>query len=178
MERLSSSPERPRGSEGATGERRALPFWVAPPVRLARFPAVLFALDAAAVVLVIATAAGPLFLSSAGAAALSRSLGPQLASPALTVSGFGPITSQFLDPPDRALQRETGSLPELGPPTLSVVADLTARANGRGPAVPVRIITRTGVPVAHRTGWPGRQPGALAHAGGRRLARRQAGGST
>src|SRR2546430_14272672 len=138
MERLSSSPERPRGSEGATGERRALPFWVAPPVRLARFPAVLFAVAAAAMVLVIATAAGPLFLSSAGAAALSRSLGPQLASPALTVSGFGPITSQFLDPPDRALRREARAPPPLRPPPPPAVAAPPPPAHAPGAAAPRR----------------------------------------
>jgi putative ABC transport system permease protein len=140
----STSTGRP-GLERARAAKRGLPFWLGTPLRLRRFPGVLFAVIGAAVVLAVATASGPLFLSSAGAAALGEHLTQARRNPALTVTGFGPVSQAFIGPADGALRATGRRVPQLEPPVLSVVADLSAiHAGSKAGEASVHLISRTG----------------------------------
>jgi hypothetical protein len=131
--------------ERARAQQRGLPFWLGTPLRLRRFPGVLFAVIGAAMILAVATASGPLFLSSAGAAALGEHLTQAAGIPALTVVGFGPVSREFIGPADDALRATGRRVPQLEPPVLSVVADLSAiRAGSKAREVQVHLISRTG----------------------------------
>src|SRR6266550_9561585 len=101
----SSAPEIQKSIEFAHSERSGPPSWIGAPFRLLRFPGVLAAVAGGALILAVATAAGPLFLNTAGTAALGRTLTQSAArAPALQVVGYGPVSRAFLDPPDRALR--------------------------------------------------------------------------
>ncbi len=139
----SATPETGSTVEYARAERQGLPFWTGTPARLLRFPGVLAAVVGASLILAVATAAGPLFLSSAGVAALTESLAGANRSPALQVVGFGPVSAAFLDPPDQALRGAAREIPELASPLLSVTTNVTAVGAGPNAAgVPVRLTPR------------------------------------
>jgi putative ABC transport system permease protein len=153
----SSAPEIQTSIEFAHSERPGMPSWIGSPFRLLRFPGVLAAVVGAALIVAVATAAGPLFLSAAGTAALGQNL-TQAAqrAPALQVVGYGPVSRAFLDPPDRALTSAVSGIPEVAPPLLSVVTNVSVSgAGGRANPQAVQLVARTGfLSHVHASGAP------------------------
>ena len=90
------------------------------PFQLAHFPGLLAGLVVGAALLAIASAAGGLFLSSAGSRAATVELDSLEGSPALTVSTYGPLTPAFDRDATGALSRSLATVPDLGPIGLSV----------------------------------------------------------
>jgi hypothetical protein len=111
------------------------------PLQLLHFPGLFAGVVVVAALLVAATAAGPLFLASAGdrSAALEFSaLGRQ---PALTVSTYGPLTDDFRRNATRALGRAMVGLPDLRPLQVTV-SGISAGVRAGNATVPVTVVGR------------------------------------
>lgn len=94
------------------------------PFLLLRFPGVLTAVLAAALVLGVAAASGSLFLSSASNEALRQELIKLTPVEAgLTITGYGPPDSAEYETSDRMLNERVASMGPLDPPVARVVSD-------------------------------------------------------
>ena len=87
------------------------PLWVRAPIQLLRYPALLLAVTLAAVVLGLVSASGPLYLASAGQAALDLELGDRSrASSGLTVEVYGSTSPGLVEQADVRLRRAVAGL--------------------------------------------------------------------
>jgi putative ABC transport system permease protein len=103
------------------------------PVLLSRFPGIAFAVFTAALILGVATAASPLFLSSASTAAIRQVTAGATGIPALSISTYSTIAQDFADFRDERLVALTSRTPELGAPIETVVG---GRQNVTNPGSP------------------------------------------
>ncbi|HSJ95367.1 MAG TPA: hypothetical protein VK896_15155, partial [Gaiellaceae bacterium] len=132
------------------------PLWRAAPLVLRRYPGVLAALVAAAALLTLAAAAGPLFVSASASAAVGdelRRLTPFGAGAYVRVTG--PVAPEqveaFGDPTfaerTAALEEATEDLPGRGGIVATILGpelDATGPADGAGADLEVRLLARTG----------------------------------
>lgn len=132
------------------------PMWSKAPLVLRRFPAILLAVVASALILAVSSAAGPLFLSSAGSASLEDGLArtnPFAAG--LSVVVHGPIEQGALAERTRLLSERTGEVRGLAAPVVTVIGSVGVMqpvpeqpVPGIGVPTPsgeqVRIVSRTG----------------------------------
>ncbi|HET9545267.1 MAG TPA: hypothetical protein VFO88_06795, partial [Gaiellaceae bacterium] len=132
------------------------PLWRAAPLVLRRYPGVLAALVAAAALLTLAAAAGPLFVSASASAAVGdelRRLTPFGAGAYVRVTG--PVAPEqveaFGDPTfaerTAALGEATEDLPGRGGIVATILGpelDATGPADGAGADLEVRLLARTG----------------------------------
>ena len=125
------------------------PLWRKAPLALVRFPGILAALAVSAVLLALAAASSPMFISSAASSALRDDLGHATvygAGMRLSQSNFagffGPTGGPPLATRDRAAREALGRLPHTGP-VVSTVLGSTVVA-GRGREMEVRLLARTG----------------------------------
>ncbi|MGH2702119.1 MAG: FtsX-like permease family protein [Actinomycetota bacterium] len=118
------------------------------PLLLFRFPGVLVAVVAAALVLGIAAASSSLFLSSAGNEALSRELGALTPTEAgLSIATYGPTSQEMYDAADSMLAERTGRIEALGDPFRRIVGDSVRVVSPDLPSDPetrVRVMFREG----------------------------------
>jgi len=116
------------------------------PFLLLRFPGVLVAVLAAALVLGIASASSSLFLSSAGNEALSRELSGLTPTEAgLSVGSYGPATLEMYGRADSMLTERTGEIEALADPFRRILGDSVQVVSPELPANPetrVRIMFR------------------------------------
>jgi putative ABC transport system permease protein len=144
---LSSGPDLLAGAD---------PTWVKAPLILARFPGLLLAILATAVVLGVTSAAGPMFLSSAGSEAVRLEIGERSrASAGLTVVAHGRFRARdpaaddldgraLFDRRDAFLREETAGLTALDPQDLTILGPEVTLGSAGGPVG--RILSRTGLP--------------------------------
>lgn len=150
-----------RGRPSASSARERLAAfasapWLRAPVLLFAFPGLLVAVVAATLILSIASASSPLFVSSAGNATLRNGLSGQVCpyTTALQVSSFGPLsvprstqgapaTGDLYARRDVLMRRATSSFPELAPAVHTIVGPAVAvlGAHGGGQA---RLMARDG----------------------------------
>ncbi|HCO03475.1 MAG TPA: hypothetical protein DIT48_08980 [Actinobacteria bacterium] len=90
------------------------------PFRLVRFPAVLVAVFGASIILAVATASGPLFLSSAGTAAVQQSIASAPAVPALSISDYSDVEPDLMAYRERILLTNVRH-PSLRPPVETIL---------------------------------------------------------
>lgn len=114
------------------------------PLLLVRFPGALVAIFAAAVILAVASASGPLFLSSSGNAALALGLREQPRTSILSVTAYGPVRPDLLGFLDRQLSRAVGSIRGLGPATQSIVGGAVDAEAGAAATAPVQLVATPG----------------------------------
>ncbi|MGQ0670605.1 MAG: hypothetical protein ACT4PO_13185 [Actinomycetota bacterium] len=137
--------------------RGLVPSWLQTPLALLRYPSILVAVVAAALILGITTAAGGLFLSSAGSAALRYRIGDAFRWDAgLTVVAYGRLggtpsggtmTAEHLfRGRDDLIRASAEELTGLDAPVLTILGSEArlAAPSGEGPAATVRLMTRTG----------------------------------
>jgi hypothetical protein len=110
-------------------------------LQLLHFPGLFAGVVVVAALLVAATAAGPLFLASAGDRSASLELASLNGAPALTVSTYGELTGAFRANATRALGRALAGLPDLGPLEVTV-SGIAAGVRTGGAALPVTVIAR------------------------------------
>ncbi|MCA1726624.1 MAG: hypothetical protein LC722_02915, partial [Actinobacteria bacterium] len=118
---------------------------VSAPLRLLRFPATLAAVVVASLLLTLAGAASPLFVTSAGNAALDRQIAGESARiPAFEVRRPSQVVPDIVAYRDAALRRAT-DLPGLGEPVVAAIGSLAeVQAGGPPRSADVRVVTRTG----------------------------------
>jgi putative ABC transport system permease protein len=136
------------------GQLGGNPMWSKAPLVLRRFPAILVAIVAAAVILAVSSAAGPLFLSSAGSASLADGVARTTPFAAgLSVVVYGPVERDALASRTRLLSERTSEVRELGKPVATVIGSVGTILSQQPvepsiglPAVghQVRIVSRTG----------------------------------
>jgi putative ABC transport system permease protein len=146
-------PEAP-GRDPRMAARRGLGAWAAvvtavrTPFLLFRFPGILFAVVLAAAILGVATAASPLFLSSAATAAVRQVTSATGNVPALSLSTYSTIASDVAAYRNRLLRQTTAHVHGLGAPVATVLGGRQQVANPRlGPTAQtptVVVATRTG----------------------------------
>jgi putative ABC transport system permease protein len=127
------------------------PMWSKAPLALRRFPAILLAVVASAAVLAVSSAAGPLFLSSAGSAALEDGVARTTPySAGLSVVMHGRIERDALTRRTRLLSDRASEIRGLGAPIATVMGSvgfmlpsLEAGTIGTA-AAQVRLVSRTG----------------------------------
>jgi len=116
------------------------------PLLLFRFPGLLAAVLAAALVLGVAAASGSLFLSSAGNEALTREIDRLTPLEAgLTISGYGPPDARQYEASDRMLSERIAAMPNVGAPLRRVVSDSLRVISPQVPAndeLDIRLIHR------------------------------------
>ncbi len=118
--------------------------WTKAPARLLRLPTLGAALAAGALVLSLATASAPLFLASAGNAAVTLSLrGVTPEAAGLTVETAGMPDRQTFRPADAALRQATAGVGHLVEPTLFGLASVFG-ASANGQQARARMLTRDG----------------------------------
>jgi hypothetical protein len=135
------APRRGLSSRGAVVSAAQTPFL------LVRFPGILFAIATAALILGVATAASPLFLSSASTAAIRQVTGSTTTLPAVSLSTYSTIAPDLAEYRDRLLSDLISPIPELGRPVETVVGGRQSVANPISPDAisPQTVIsTRTG----------------------------------
>ncbi len=108
------------------------------------FPGLFAGVVVVAALLVAVTAAGPLFLASAGDRSAALELAALDGRPALTVSTYGPLTDAFRTNATLALRRALAGLPDLRPLQVTV-SGITASARAGGITAPVTVVAREGV---------------------------------
>jgi len=116
-------------------------------VLLVRFPGILFAIAMAALILGVATAASPLFLSSASTAAIRQVVATTGNLPAISLSTYSTIQPDLAAYRERQLARLISPIPELGRPVETVVGGRLSLSNPLEPnatAPQTLIATRTG----------------------------------
>ncbi len=150
----------PAAPKGSPPRRQTLslgnPLWTKAPFLLPRFPGVLVAVLGAVLVLALATAASPLFLSSAGNASLDRQLQHQYCkwNAGFTVSDYGRLygTQDGLSATELLSQREAlitqgaSGVPGLGPEVVTIQgsqAQVAAAGGGFNPRYLVQTLFRT-----------------------------------
>lgn len=103
--------------------RRFSPVWIKAPVLLLRSPGVFLSLTLAALILGLASGAGPVFVSSAGNATLGEEV-DQLSPTALglTVNAFTFVQRPEFEAADGAIKSTVEPLEELGDPTVTLLA--------------------------------------------------------
>ena len=161
--RRSQRPGRGNGLRARLGLATAAP-WVRAPLLLVRFPGLLLAIGSALMILSVAGAASPLFLSSAGNATLQDGIAATCAwDVALTHQSSAPIAGEalnsgfFYNEPsvdalaqirsaDALMNRVDRGIAHLGPPELQIVGITIQVSGGTGSAQPrqVRLYTRPG----------------------------------
>jgi hypothetical protein len=114
------------------------------PLQLLHFPGLFAGVVVVAALLVAATAAGPLFLASAGDRSAALEFAALDGQPALTVSTYGPLTDGFRMDATRALARSMAGLPDLRPLQVSV-SGIAASVRAGGATVPVSVVAREAV---------------------------------
>ncbi|MFL5797527.1 MAG: FtsX-like permease family protein [Actinomycetota bacterium] len=117
------------------------------PVLLLRFPGILFAVAMASLILGVATAASPLFLSSASTAAIRQVVGTTGNLPAISLSTYSPIEQDLADFRDQKLVNLVSPIPRLGRPVKTVVGGRLSLTNPLDPnatAPQAVLVTRTG----------------------------------
>ena len=146
----SVEPEPPRDPHLAQGERLgqggAVLSAVRTPFVLFRFPGIMFAIFTAALILGVATAASPLFLSSASTAAIRQVTAGAKGIPALSLSTYNTIDEDVADFRDQKLAALTSRTSQLGPPVETVVGGRQTVTNPLAPkasAPEVVLATRT-----------------------------------
>ena len=116
------------------------------PLLLFRFPGVLVAVLAAAVVLGVAAASGSLFLSSAGNEALTREIDRLTPAEAgLSVTGYGPPNAPQYEASDRMLTARIAEMNNIETPLTRIVSDSLRVVSPQVPAtddLEVRLIHR------------------------------------
>ncbi|MDQ3538774.1 MAG: hypothetical protein M3415_08275, partial [Actinomycetota bacterium] len=118
--------------------------WTKAPARLLRLPTLGAAVAAGALVLALATASAPLFLASAGNAAVTLSLQDVTAEAAgLTVETAGVPDRQTFRPADAALREAVAGVGRLAEPTLFGLASVFG-ASANGEEARARMLTRDG----------------------------------
>jgi putative ABC transport system permease protein len=128
----------PRGRIGAV---------VRTPFLLARFPGILFAIVMATLILGVATAASPLFLSSASTAAIRQVTAAAGNVPAVSLAVYDPIVQDAADFRNDKLYEITDRIDHLGPAVETVVGqreDLTNPLAPNQASPPTVLATRTG----------------------------------
>jgi putative ABC transport system permease protein len=146
-----SATRRPAGPARARpggGRVQAAPsaVWLKAPLLLLRFPGALVAMLGASAILALATAAGPLFLSSAGTSALRTQVGATSSVFAgLTVKAQGPIAPDRLAFRERLLRQGVRGLPALGPRAFTLLGASPVDLTGpTGKTLQVRMASRPG----------------------------------
>ena len=117
------------------------------PFLLARFPGILFAIVMATLILGVATAASPLFLSSASTAAIRQVTASTGNVPAVSLSVYGPIVQDAADFRNDRLYEITDRIQHLGSPVETVVGQRVDLTNPLAPnqsSPPTVLATRTG----------------------------------
>ena len=118
--------------------------WTKAPVRLLRLPTLGAAVASGAAVLALATASAPLFLASAGNAAVTLSLeGVTPEAGGLSVETAGVPDRRTFQPADAALRAATAGVGRLAEPTLFGLASVFG-ASANGEQVRARMLTRDG----------------------------------
>jgi putative ABC transport system permease protein len=130
------------------------------PFLLSRFPGIAFAVFTAALILGVATAASPLFLSSASTAAIRQVTAASTGIPALSISTYSTIAQDLADFRDQRLVALTSKTPQLGPPVETVVGgrqNVTnpLAPNAGGPTTVVAFRTGAGDHLQFAAGGPG-----------------------
>ncbi|HEX9236656.1 MAG TPA: hypothetical protein VF972_10310, partial [Actinomycetota bacterium] len=133
--------------------------WVKAPWLLLRFPGLLFAVASAVVILAVATAASPLFASSAGNAVLTKQISPLCPWPiGLTVASYGPLfgdtqtfegpaitPAQRLSQEDQTLARDTAGISSVGSPVRTIIGPkVDAAKDGASRTRSILLLTRDG----------------------------------
>ena len=118
--------------------------WTKAPTRLLRLPTLGAAVAAGALVLALATASAPLFLASAGNAAVTLSLqGVTPEAAGLTVETAGVPDRTTFGPADAALRQGVAGVGRLAEPTLFGLASVFG-ASANGQQARARMLTRDG----------------------------------
>lgn len=130
------------------------PMWSKAPLVLRRFPAILVAIIASAIILAVSSAAGPLFVSSAGSAALEDGVARTTPySAGLSVVVYGPVQRDALARRTRLLEERASEVGGLGRPVATVIGSVGAMvvapdpetvSRSLQPAATVRLVSRTG----------------------------------
>lgn len=121
------------------------PLWRRAPLLLLRYPGILVAILLTTLLLAVAGASAPLFVSSASAAALEQELAAVSSTRAgLMVVAFGPIEEGVLSEHDGLLSSRVERIRELGPRVLSGIGSEVDVSSVDGPAARGRLATRTG----------------------------------
>jgi len=103
------------------------------PFLLVLFPGILVAVLLASMILGVATAASPLFLSSASTAAIRQITATSINVPAISLSTYAPIFEDVADFRDQKLTALTRRIDELGPPIETVVGGRQNLTNTAAP---------------------------------------------
>jgi putative ABC transport system permease protein len=116
---------------------------------LLRFPGILTAVGAAAIVLGLASASGPLFLSSAGNEAIEREIDALTPVEAgIVIDAYGPVTRETYRAVDVQLTQRVAAVRGLGEPVRRLLGDSVAVAGANVPggndAPRVRLLSRPG----------------------------------
>ncbi len=120
---------------------RSLP--LSRPFVLLHFPAIFAAAAVASAILIGAAAAGPLFRSVTGTAAVAIGIGSQ-SDRLMVVSRSGPLAADVIDLRDREVRGATADLTDLAPPTETLVGSPIVFRSPSGGRSPERIAMRTG----------------------------------
>ncbi len=146
-----------RGRAVAVRERANAPLLTAP-FRLFRYPAILMSVLVASVVLALATAAGPVFVSAAGSAALHLQVRETSRwSAGLTVVAYGQLGGKVSGEAQatlfardlfrlrqQSMARHVQGLPGLDPGLLTIIGSKATVSTGAGRSAPVQLMSRTG----------------------------------
>ncbi len=130
------------------------PLWRRAPFVLSRFPGIAAALVGGAALLAVASAAGPLFVASAGSAALEQELDavtPYGAGIYVAVGSsaandeIGALNAPSVDDRTRAFDEEAATIPDLGSTIVTVLGPAVSAANPAQPrqTLDVRLLSRT-----------------------------------
>jgi len=121
------------------------PLWRRAPLLLLRYPGILVAILLTTLLLAVAGASAPLFVSSASAAALEQELAAVSPTRAgLTVVAFGPIEGAALREHDGLLSSRAERIRELGARVLSGIGSQANVGTPDGAFARGRLATRTG----------------------------------
>ena len=123
------------------------PAWVKAPLLLLRFPGIFAAVLAAAIILGVASVASPIFLSSAGSAALEKQRSTvSRQGQGLKVISYSSLTGEAWREQDALLNQAVAPIPHVEPRILTIlgsIANVTTKGTPPRQAQ-VRLLTRTG----------------------------------
>ncbi|MGH2735132.1 MAG: hypothetical protein ACRDKZ_06110 [Actinomycetota bacterium] len=109
-------------SRGAPRVGLPSPAWIKAPLVLLRFPGILLAIVLSALVMGLAAASAPVFLSSASNEAMRREVsGLTPRDAGQTVETYGPVMPQTFDSADDALGERFAELEEMGRPLRTII---------------------------------------------------------